>query len=65
MTPHPRQLAAWVEQLQEAAGRFARDREPLDAALVALLARNIERAAQDYLARFDLKGVIHGTQETR
>lgn len=63
MSPHPSQIADWMEQLNDAALRFANTARPIDAAMMALLARNIERAALDYLAKFNLKGVIDGRND--
>ena len=65
MSAHPNHIADWIEQLADAGARFCTDMDPMDAVLVALLARRIERAASDYLAKFNLKGVIHGKEKTR
>lgn len=63
MNPHPSQIADWMEQLNDAVLRFSSTCGPMDAVCMALLARNIERAALDYLAKFNLKGVIDGSNQ--
>lgn len=63
MMPHPDHIRDWLNQLNEAGARFCAEQDPMDAILVALLARNIERAAGEYLTKFNLKGLIDGSNQ--
>lgn len=63
--PHPDEMAEWLNLIGEIGMRFITSMDPMDAMIMAQLARQIELAAMDYLLTFKFRGIYYDTQKTQ